>query len=422
MLNNPNVQIVLEQLQTILVFLERAVVQRQLAAFVAAVFVAWWSSNKLMPWVAHRFSVWGRLSGNVKRYWRTGAQIVGYNSFPLFGILAAHIATRGFLALGWHTGLLGESLLLFWVLLAYRVIVTPLSAARQYTRHFRYRLLVPLLGLLVTGRLFSILTNTSALSSTVLLTLFGNPIRLGPLVIVTVVLYFLFTVAGAVQTVILSFIIPRTTVETGMISAALTIGRYAIIAIGILFALSTLGVDTPTLAFISGGLSVGMGFGLQQVIANFVSGIILLFEQSLRPGDVVGIGDEMGVVENLSIRATTIRTLDDVDVIVPNSNLLASAVRTYSKGDRLVRVSVRVSTSHDSDPREVRDVLLEIARQHNLVQQQPEPAVFFTELGAGGIGFQLAVWLDDPLLTTPVTSELRLMILDELAMRKIVIQ
>ena len=174
-----------------------------------------------------------------------------------------------------------------------------------------------------------------------------------------------------------------------------------------------------TLALISGGLSVGIGFGLQEIVANFISGIVLLFEQSLRPGDVVSMENEMGIVKSLGIRATTVRTLDNVEVIVPNQAFLTSAVTTYTKSDRIVRVKIPVGVSFGSDPKEIREVLLTIARQHHLVQEKPEPAVRFIGFGDSSIDFQLEIWLDDPMLAMTIKSDLRFMIWKAFAKRNI---
>jgi small-conductance mechanosensitive channel len=195
-----------------------------------------------------------------------------------------------------------------------------------------------------------------------------------------------------------------------VVNAGLTIGRYVVIAGAVVIVAAALGVDPRALAIITGGLSVGIGFGLQEIVANFVSGIVLLFEQSLRPGDVVSMENEMGTVKSLGIRATTVRTRDNVEVIVPNQAFLTSAVTTYTKTDRIVRVKIPVGVSYGSDPKEIREVLLEVARQHNLVQEKPEPVVRFIGFGDSSLDFQLEIWLDDPMLTMSIKSDLRFMI------------
>lgn len=128
----------------------------------------------------------------------------------------------------------------------------------------------------------------------------------------------------------------------------------------------TLGVNLTSLALIGTGLSVGIGFGLQQIIANFISGIVLLFEQSLRPGDVVEVNNQVGTVEKLNIRSTIIRTNDNVEIIVPNETFLTSQLTTYTKSDPLVRVSVPVGVGYDSNPKQVQQILMDTAVSHPL--------------------------------------------------------
>ena len=185
--------------------------------------------------------------------------------------------------------------------------------------------------------------------------------------------------------------------------------------------LSALGFDTSTITFISGGLSIAIAFGSQQLFANFVSGILLLFEQSLRPGDVVSIGGEMGVVEGLGIRATRIRTLDNTVLVVPNQTILTSALRNYTKEDPRVRTSLKMSAQGPIDPRALGELLLEVVRQHRAVRQTPAPGLLFISFSQGRISVELQVWLDSVLQVPQVTSELQLMIRDELAARGLTI-
>ncbi|MEZ4615824.1 MAG: mechanosensitive ion channel [Caldilineaceae bacterium] len=147
----------------------------------------------------------------------------------------------------------------------------------------------------------------------------------------------------------------------------LTVSHYLIVAVGTISAIGALGFNLSALALIGGGLSVGIGFGLQELVANFISGILLLFERTVRPGDVIEVNGQRGVVDKLRMRATVIRTLDNTEVFVPNKNLLTSAFVAYTQTDRIVRRTVRVGVSYESDPTEVRDILLEVAARHGLV-------------------------------------------------------
>ena len=157
----------------------------------------------------------------------------------------------------------------------------------------------------------------------------------------------------------------------------LTLSHYVVIGIGIISAIGTLGFNLSALALIGGGLSVGIGFGLQELVANFISGILLLFERTVRPGDVIEVGGQRGVVDQLRMRATVIRTADNTDVFVPNKNLLTSAFVAYTQTDRVVQRTLRIGVSYGSDPTKVRDILLGVANRHGLILKKPEPVVFF---------------------------------------------
>jgi len=423
MSSDPRLQAIWEQLQTVLLFLERPVVQRQLLAFITVLVLAWLCSDGLGYLIRKPFWAWINhyVRQDKRMAWRRRALIIKLIALPLVSIGVVYLANQLFLRQGWRTGLLVETILLFWAMLVYRLFIALLYILfdDQDIRPYHYRLLAPLFALLVIGRLVSNLIDLNTLAQIELFAIFGNSIRLGSLFATIIILYFLFQVVRAVQDILQGLIIPRTSADPGTVNAALTIGRYAFITVGLFIIFNTLGLDLSTLAFIGGGLSIGIGFGLQQIVANFVSGIMLLFEQSLRPGDVVSIDGEMVTVEKLSIRATMVRTLNNVEVVVPNESILTSSVRTYTKTNRLVRIMLDVGTSYSSDPKEVREILLSVAERHGLVQKDPAPYVFFKQFGESSLDFKLAIWLNEPTLINRVSSELYFMIWYALTERNI---
>ncbi len=412
-----DIQIVLKQIQIGRLFLGRPVIQWQLAAFMIVVLSAWGLSGGLWKLEGKRLSAWGskRLGGKLLTYWQYGLLLLQYSAFPLLSLAITDIVTRLFLAQGLRVAFITTLSLFFWFLLVYRFFVALLYMilGEKYMSRYHTLLLTPLFGLFSAYWLLNNFISISILARFEVLKLFGNPMTLKSLFMTPVMLYFLFYTSHATQDLLQEIIIPRTGVGHNAIHAVLTIGRYIVITSGVIIIAVLLGANMSTLAFISGGLSVGIGFGLQQIVANFLSGILLLFEQTLRPGDVIDVNGEMGVVEKLSIRSTTMRTPSNIEIIVPNENLLTSSVRTYTKNNRLVRISLTVGASYNSDPHEVREVLLEAARQHTAVLKNPKPIVFFKEFGASSIDFQLAVWLDEPMLVPRVTSELYFIIWDE---------
>ncbi|NLG49911.1 MAG: mechanosensitive ion channel [Chloroflexi bacterium] len=423
MFANSDIQALLEQMITIWVFLQRTPVQRQLVAFGIAVAVAWGivtGLHRLMgSWLAdHMRSRWeAKGSDN----WERAGTIVTHLDLPLVGLATLYVASAIMIRQHWPVGLLQESAFLLWILLAYRLVVALLHVTldNKHAHLWHRRVLAPLFYLFLVGRGLGLLIDLGALAQVQIAQISDNVIRLGTIVTTVLVVYFLFTVSSIIQSMLQEMIIPRTAAEPGLVNAALTIGRYVVIIIAVSISLSMLGFNTSTLAFISGGITVAIGFGSQQVFANFISGVLLLFEQSLRPGDVVNMAGEMGVVESLSIRATTMRTQDNVAIVVPNQTFLTTALRNYSKNSQSTRVLVKVSVLYDGEPEVVQNLLLETARQNPAVLPSPPPAVYFTGFAKSKMDMQLAVWIRDPLLASQITSELYLMIREVLIAQQI---
>lgn len=174
----------------------------------------------------------------------------------------------------------------------------------------------------------------------------------------------------------------------------LTIG---ILIFAILSAYVTLSVSwlIQSLTVIFGALGIGIGFGLQNIVNNFASGIILLFERSIKVGDIVVVGGEWGTVKKLGLRATVIQTFDNSEMIVPNSNLVSSTVNNWTLSERKTRFVASVGVDHDSDIQLVTKLLLEAASNHPKVMQDPAPSVVFTAFGDSSLNFDLRGWVPD---------------------------
>ena len=202
--------------------------------------------------------------------------------------------------------------------------------------------------------------------------------------------------------------------------AAATLTSYALVALGILVVLQTTGVNLSSLAVIGGALGVGIGFGLQNVVGNFVSGLVLLMERPVKVGDRIEISGLLGTVRRIGGRATTVVTNDDIAIIVPNNDFVTERVTNWSFTGGSVRIVVPVGVSYRSDPRVVRDTLLEVARSNEGVAAQPAPDVLFREFGDSALLFELRVWTSR-FISTPklLTSALNFEIWDALAAKSI---
>ena len=185
-----------------------------------------------------------------------------------------------------------------------------------------------------------------------------------------------------------------------------TLFRYALIALGIFVAVDTLGFDLSALKIAFGALGVGVGFGLQNIVNNFVSGIIILVERTVKKGDIVTVGGTDGRVMSIGLRSSVVRTRAGHDIIVPNSDLVTSQVTNFSYHDRLIRVDIPVGVSYSSDPNQVRDLLVQAAVEEEQVLDNPHPEVLFRGYGESSLDFDLRTWIDDPWQAPRVRSAL----------------
>jgi len=198
----------------------------------------------------------------------------------------------------------------------------------------------------------------------------------------------------------------------GAAFAMAKIVRYTINFIALFIAVETLGVDLTALAAGAGVLLVGIGFGLQTIAQNFVSGLIVLLERPVKTGDFIRVSDTYGRVKNIGMRATQVVTLDEVTILIPNSELISAQVTNHSVPTEQVRTRVTVGVAYGSDVPLVRETLLACAHAHENVLKSPEPAVFFAEFGDSSLNFTLYFWHASPGLAPKIASDLRFAIDD----------
>lgn len=177
--------------------------------------------------------------------------------------------------------------------------------------------------------------------------------------------------------------------------AVITLGYYALLGIGLIGILQATGLDLGLFSVLAGTIGIGVGFGMQAIFSNFISGIIILLEKPLTVGDRVEVGNVSGSVQSISVRATTIITNDNVAVIVPNSDFVSKQLINWSSSGSTVRISVEVNVSYDADPEQVERLLLEIAGLESGVLESPPPLVCLNEFGESGLLFKLLVWTEE---------------------------
>jgi small-conductance mechanosensitive channel len=207
-------------------------------------------------------------------------------------------------------------------------------------------------------------------------------------------------------------VMARGRLDTGVRNSIRTAVGYAGVALAGLIGVSAAGIDLSNLALVAGALSLGIGFGLQNVVSNFVSGLILLAERPFKVGDWIVAGAVTGTVKKISVRATEIETFQRQTVILPNSELINAAVGNWTHKNRLGRVDIKVNVAYGSDARLAHATMLDIARSHPLVLKNPEPFVLFLNFGPAALEFEIRLFVADILNQNTILNDIRFMVLD----------
>lgn len=206
--------------------------------------------------------------------------------------------------------------------------------------------------------------------------------------------FVLFYFAGKVKRMLVRRVFPRYKLDAGIGDSVGTIVKYALLVIGVIVIFQSTGIDLSSVGVMIGALGVGIGFGLQSVTNNFISGLIILFERPVKVGDRVELEGLEGNIVKIAPRSTTIVTNDNIAVIVPNSDLINKRVVNWSHNNRRVRINIPVGVSYAEDPEYVRKLLIDAAKRNSGILEYPPPYVRFEEYGDSSINFVLQVWTD----------------------------
>ncbi len=401
-----------------LIFLDRPIVRLQLVTILSAILLAWFLEQVLRSRIQNQQL---HLPDSLELYAKGFFIILKYLIFPLLGLVTISIAQQLLLSQGHLAGLTSEAKSLFWVLLLFRFCVGISYAVfdPSAVRRYHYLFYAPLFILYAIISILSDVTKLESLSRVVLTSISDNPLTIGSLFKAIVGLYIWIGVLSGIQDLLYLLLTKQTKAQPAVVEGVLTSIRYILIICGLILFMGQLGINATTVAAITGGLSVGIGLSLQEIIGNFISGIVLFFEGALKPGDVVEVDGEITVVKRVSIRSTTVQTFNHIEKIVPNQKFLTSSVVTYTGSDRISRYLIPVGVSYNSEPETVIEILLKVAKEHPNVLKKPKPVVFLIGFGDSSIKFELSVWLDNPIFKKRVTSELNQAIWQAFAHNKI---
>ena len=396
------------------IILQRPAVQIQILGMAGSILLAWLISQWIWVQFRRHFPKVSQFKvGETKVSWQQYGLILGpYLLIPTLSLIEVSLLRSWFVQQGWFAGYLSEGIELLWIYWFYRLFLVSLYALFPANAVSLYscRFFAPLFWLFATERILNWFSESQELSRVIFIELFGKPVNLRKTFITIAGLYFLIVGTSILEQFLFPFFLTsndQEDTEELQVQAASLILRYFIIGLGIVLLFGYLGVNPTALAAITGGLSVGIGFGLKEVISNFISGIWLLFEGALKPGDIINVEGNMSRVTKLSIRATTVRILkDNSEEIIPNQTFFMQNVSTWTGSDRLIRRSLIVGAGYQCNPAKVIEILLQVAQEHPRVLKYPIPLAFAIGFGDSSIDFELKFWIDDPLIGMTVTSDL----------------
>ncbi|NCF66365.1 MAG: mechanosensitive ion channel [Chloroflexi bacterium] len=394
------------QVDVLLAVISRPVVQQQILAFLFILLVAWILPEALRRWRQQQMALREVAETESKSRRQRWFSALYHLLTPILALVFLNITLWLFARQGYPRGLLQDLTRLIWFWLIYRALLSLLYARYgDAIRPYQNRLVTPLFLFFVILQIFATLPGSVTLVETII-NLGSISFSLGNLVNAVIVLYLFVVAAWILKQLMVRSLPTYLQAEPGVIESVATLTRYALLVLGILISLGMLGLDFTSLAIIAGGLSVGIGIGLQDIVSNFVSGLVLLFEQSLRPGDVVELDGRISQVEKISLRATTVRTRTNEEVIIPNANFTTHQVKNLTKTDRLVQVIVPLGVSYKSEPELVRRLAVETSLQHPLVLDDPPPLLLFLGYGESSLDFNLLVSVIQPEMTLLIRSDL----------------
>lgn len=238
-------------------------------------------------------------------------------------------------------------------------------------------------------------------------------ISIGSLIMFMVILLSFSVISRVLKRSILSRVMAKVELEASVIYAINRVIHYLIMVVAVIVAFQFIGVDLSGLAVIFGLVSVGIGFGLQNITADFISGLLILFEQPIKVGDRVSVGKRIGDIEEINIRSTTIRSLDNISIIVPNHEFVNDAVTNWSYVDDVIRIVIKFRLAFNADLGKVKEILKQITQEMPEILQEPPPQLFIWEFGEWSINMEYDVYIHNPRKFRFVKSQINFLLIEK---------
>ena len=409
--SNQNFTYLLNTNHKFFIFVERPQVQTQLLAIAGVIFFSiilhhflWYRLKQKFPYL---LILWGM--DKPIRDQSYGFVLISYLTFPIFNTVGIYLILRFWQSQNYIDGLLKFGLEIATFHFGYRVFFASLFLlfSPVIVRKYQFSFGLPILIIIISYKVISLAQNIQYLLAENVLSLFGSPVSLGGILLSSIGLYLWCVGVGIFQHLLLQLMTIGNRLDIGSAQATLLLIRYFLIALGVVLIFGYVGFNPTAFAAITGGLSVGLGFGLKEVFSNFVSGICLLFEGVLRPGDLISIEGDTAEIKKLGVRATTVRiTKDNSEKIIPNQTFFTDIFTTFTGSDRIIRNSITIGASYDANPQKVIDLLLALADDHIHILKDPKPSAFLIEFADSSINYELTFFLDDPTIGKTVKSDL----------------
>jgi potassium-dependent mechanosensitive channel len=326
--------------------------------------------------------------------------------YPALALLFGYLALSIYSATGRPSYTLHRLVSLFWFVLVYALIAKSMAVLLPagQARRIIHRTLLPALGILGVLHVVGLLGVLWDWATQPLFSASWGTVTTAKLVTAVAIAVAFWIGARLARSIFLGSVLPRTETDPDLAQSAASFVQFAIVVVGVWMGVATLGLQLSNLTLFISALTVGIGFGLQDVIKNVMGGMILLAEGYVRPNEVFKIAGESGIVERIGIRSTTVRTWDGSQVIIPNADLITEKISDMTESRR---VAIQVGASTAADPRLVEQLLLEIATSHPDVVADPAPSVVFDDFGESTFDFSLYCHVADQSQVLATRSALR---------------